>query len=129
MSCSDGPMPTHNPAAEIADALAELAAWVSRTAVRTRTTDVFRDSLVQRLAKLSHQAETDYVRIAPANGDTPTLAQGLALAQLLRSRLRDPSDHATVGLGDVLSLPDGYITVRFNGGFEAGIARDGATSS
>jgi hypothetical protein len=47
----------------------------------------------------------------------------------LRSRLREPSHYATVSLGDVIALPDGYVAVRFSDGFEAGIARHGAASS
>ncbi len=126
---SEGPMPAHDPGAELDDALAALAGWLSYTAVGTRTTDVFRDRLTDRLAKLSHQAEAQYVRVEPASGDAPTPAQGIALARLLRGRLRDPSRRATVTLGDALSLPDGYIAVRFDDNFEAGIARDGATST
>jgi hypothetical protein len=125
----DGPMPPFDPAVELAGALAALASWLSCTTASTRTTTVFRDSVVDRLAQLAHQAEDQYERVAPASGEVPTPAQGITLARLLRSRLRDPSDYATVSLGDVIALPDGYIAVRFKDGFEAGIDRDGVASS
>lgn len=125
----DGPMPTFDPAVELAESLAAIALWLSFTTPNTRTTTVFRDSVVDRLEQLAHQAEDQYERVAPASGEVPTPAQGITLARLLRSRLRDPSDYATVSLGDVIALPDGYIAVRFKDGFEAGIDRDGVASS
>jgi len=116
-------------ARELADSLAALAMSLSSTSSSTRATTVFRDSIADRFAELAHQAEDQYARIHPASGETPTPAQGLTLARLLRSRLRNPSDSATVSLGDVFALPDGYIAVRFSDGFEAGVDRDGVASS
>jgi hypothetical protein len=126
---SDRPIPAPDPGAELANSLAAIASWLSLTTASTRTTDVFRDGLVDRLAQLAHQAEAQYERVEPVSGDAPTPAQGIALGRLLRSRLRQASDYAIVSLGGVLALPDGYIAVRFDNGFEAGIDRDGATSS
>jgi hypothetical protein len=123
------PIPRCDPESSLTDSLAALASWLLDTSPDLRTGIVFRDSLIDCLARLSHQAEENYERISPATGETPTAAQGLALAQLLRSRLRAPSDYATVSLGGVISLPDGYVAVRFSDRFEAGIDRDGATSS
>jgi hypothetical protein len=125
---SYGPIPRCDPAGQLTDSLAELASWLLDTSTEIRTTIVFRDSLADRLAQLAHHAEEQYERVAPPAGETPTAAQGIALARLLRSRLREPSQYATVSLGDI-ALPDGYVAVRFSDGFEAGIARAGATSS
>jgi hypothetical protein len=125
---SDRPIPSCDPASQPSDSLAELASWLLGTSTEIRTTLVFRDSLAGRLAQLAHRAEGQE-RVVPPAGETPTAAKGIALARLFRSRLHEPSHYATVSLGDVIALPDGYVAVRFSDGFEAGIARDGAASS
>lgn len=87
--------------------------------------DFSRDDLAVRASELSNEVAADYVA-ASSEGELPTPAQGVALARFLRGRLTNGP--AQVSLGG-FSLPDGYISVFCEGGYEAGIDRDGRTST
>lgn len=82
------------------------------------------------VAELAQECERDYVRLE-SEGDTPTIAQGVALARFLRPHFRPQSSVAPVanvsrgGAG----LPADYLYVRFADGYEGGIAPDGRTST
>lgn len=86
-------------------------------------------SLAQQLSTLGDDARENYERLLPPEGETPTAAQGVALARFLRSRLRDSGSHARVARGTGILLPEGFLHVVFDDGYEGGIDRDGQVST
>lgn len=80
----------------------------------------------QELSGMATECEENYVRLE-TSGDIPTVAQGVALARLMRGR---KSAREVAVRVNQPSLPPGYLHVYFpDDDFEAGIAMDGSTSS
>ncbi len=95
---------------------------------RSSTPGDWINDLAQELCGLARQARENYERLLPPEGETPTVAQGVALARFLRSRLGQPGGQATITRGG-LGLPEHFVHVRFAGGYEGGIDRDGRVST
>jgi hypothetical protein len=107
---------------DLADRLEELAIEVVG---RASDPQDWITTLAYQLSRLARQARENYERLLPAEGKTPTAAQGVAIARFVRSR---SAGQATITLG-VLGLPDNFIHVRFPDGHEGGIDPEGRTST
>jgi hypothetical protein len=107
---------------DLADRLEELAIEVVGSASDPQD---WITTLAYQLSRLARQARENYERLLPAEGKTPTAAQGVAIARFVRSR---SAGQATITLG-VLGLPDNFIHVRFPDGHEGGIDPEGRTST
>lgn len=82
------------------------------------------------VSEFANVCEKEYVRLSD-DDETPTVAQGVALARFLRSHFRRDdvsSRYANVARGGA-GLSDTYLHVRFGDGFEGGIAPDGSVST
>ena len=118
--------PTSHDSRELPDLLGELAGDVL---VRGDATgEPWFAEHAHQLNTLAEQAREQYARLLPANGEIPTIAQGVALAHFLRPHLRDGRGCATVCCG-AAGLPDSYVYVRLDDGYEGGIDREGRVST
>jgi hypothetical protein len=111
---------------ELPDVLVELAGDVLMRG--DATGESWFAEHARQLNTLAEQAREQYARLLPANGEIPTSAQGVALARFLRPHLRDGRGCATVCRGAV-GLPDSYVYVRLDDGYEGGIDREGRVST
>jgi hypothetical protein len=111
------------------EAIAQLALSITMTPGVTRGEQAWLNNLIERLGELADQATTEYERVRPVEGDSPTAAQGVALATFLRSRLQHPDEYATVSLGSPAGMLPNYVLVRFSDGYEGGIDREGRVST
>lgn len=87
------------------------------------------ENLAEELASIHMELEREWVH-ASTDGEVPTVAQGIALARFLRPHFTGDKSHwgAFVSRGGA-GLGDSYLHVRFNDGYEGGIAKDGSTST
>ena len=111
---------------DLAEELGELARIVNERGEATE--DAWFLNHAHKLSELAVQARERYTRLLPADDEIPTRAQGVALARFVRPHLRDRRGSATVCRGH-LGLPDSYLYVRCDDGYEGGIDREGRVST
>lgn len=87
------------------------------------------ETMAHELSALALDVQDNYVYLA-RSGDTPTVAQGVALSRLLRGSL-DPASRgsALITTGGSMGLPHNYLAVRFTDGYQAGISPEGEIST
>jgi hypothetical protein len=122
----------HDRRAPLPDRLRALAEEFQRVAWErdARAGDEFLRDHAASLCEFAAQADEEYVRVG-GDDEIPTTAQGVALARFLRGFMRGPKGpraHALVSRAGA-GLPEDYLHVRMDDGYEGGIAPDGATST
>ena len=92
----------------------------------------FKTAMVEHLVALDglrQDFEDNWVH-ADTEGEVPTVAQGVALARFLRPHFQmDAVNRGAFVSRGGQGLGDNYLYVRFNDGYEGGIAKDGSTST
>jgi hypothetical protein len=86
------------------------------------------DDLAHQLCAFARESRENYELLLPPEGETPTAAQGVALARFLRSRFGERCGQATITRGG-LGLPDHFVHVLFPDGYQGGIDREGNVST
>jgi hypothetical protein len=126
MSQPSSPQPDPAAGGDLAEALGELARIVYERGEATE--DAWFLNHAHKLSELAEQARERYVPLLAADEEVPTSAQGVALARFVRPHLRDRRGSATVCRGP-RDLPEGYLCVRCDDGYEGGIDREGRVST
>jgi hypothetical protein len=126
MSQRSSSQPDPGAGGDLAAQLGELARIVYERGEATE--DAWFLNHAHKLNDLAEQARNCYIPLVAADEEIPTSAQGVALARFVRPHLRDRRGSATVCRGP-RDLPDGYLYVRCDDGYEGGIDREGRVST